>query len=334
VGSVYKKNGAWYLRYKDRSGRWRAKHSGIKVAPDSEQEARAVLAEVESSVKAGYGLHPSVSVAEYAQRWLERREAAKVRSAKNDRTAIDRHVLPYIGKLPLRSVRGRDLRELVARWAGNGVPAPRYQVTIYGLVRQMFADAATYDELIGSSPCPTGRSARLPRKADKDPAWRMGAVFDRAEVPKIIGSESDPGWRAYWGLLFLAGLRVGEASALTWDDYDDALQPLGMLRVTKAYDTHHAEVKSTKAETPRMVPVHPWLAALLASAPRVHKLIMPYPGRKEHLRNDRVNRQFREHLARLGLRHRRVHDARRTFITLARADGARGSAASLTGGEE
>jgi integrase len=43
----------------------------------------------------------------------------------------------------------------------------------------------------------------------------------------------------------------------------------------------------------------------------------------EHRRVCRARRRFHEDLARLGLRKRRVHDLRRTFISLALADGAR-----------
>jgi hypothetical protein len=82
------------------------------------------------------------------------------------------------------------------------------------------------------------------------------------------------------------------------------------------------------------MPVHPTLARILAawklggfermtgSAPRPEDLIVP--SRRGRPRNaNHALRRFHEDLDRIGLRARRQHDARRTFISIARADGAR-----------
>ena len=96
------------------------------------------------------------------------------------------------------------------------------------------------------------------------------------------------------------------------------------------------------------MPIHPVLAAMLAEwkmhgwpemmgrIPTPDDLIIPLPP--EHAMRRRINpgpegmrgknyagKIFREHdLPTLGLRHRRAHDLRRTFISLAQADGADG----------
>ena len=89
----------------------------------------------------------------------------------------------------------------------------------------------------------------------------------------------------------------------------------------------------TKTGISREAPVHPALAAILAAwrlggwaahygrAPRADDLIVP--TRRENMRNRKdattaCARDCRE----LAIRHRRGHDLRRTFISLAQADGA------------
>ncbi|ADO73003.1 site-specific integrase [Stigmatella aurantiaca] len=88
-----------------------------------------------------------------------------------------------------------------------------------------------------------------------------------------------------------------------------------------------------KTERSREVPVHPVLARVLEEwrqkgwerkqgrAPTADDLVVP-SRRGEHRRDPVVHGQLREDLELLGLRGRRVHDTRRTFISLALADGA------------
>ena len=109
---------------------------------------------------------------------------------------------------------------------------------------------------------------------------------------------------------------------------------LGRLRVSTAMHAADKREKGVKTDRPREVPVHPTLAKVLATwklsgwplyfdrAPGPDDLIVP--SRKGSPRSvAHMLKKFHEDLARLGLRPRRQHDARRTFISLARADGAR-----------
>src|SRR5690606_29304170 len=89
-----------------------------------------------------------------------------------------------------------------------------------------------------------------------------------------------------------------------------------------------------KTEVPREVPVHPELARILAAwklehYPLIHGV---RPGPDDLLVRNSYGRMYtrsgviqmlHKDLEAIGLRRRRVHDFRRTLITLARADGAR-----------
>lgn len=89
---------------------------------------------------------------------------------------------------------------------------------------------------------------------DARTGWRATAVFSRAEFEELI---SDP--RVRWdrrvvhALLFLAGLRHGEAARLRWENYDATTAPLGKLILLK-----------TKTDVERHVPVLLPLAGSLA----------------------------------------------------------------------
>ena len=104
--------------------------------------------------------------------------------------------------------------------------------------------------------------------------------------------------------------------------------------VALSYNTRKRTEKATKTEQPRMVPVHPTLAKILAEwklggwpamvkrIPQPDDLIIPSRRGVNRSRHHSLTK-FHEDLSRLGMRKRRQHDLRRTFISLARADGAR-----------
>jgi integrase len=146
----------------------------------------------------------------------------------------------------------------------------------------------------------------------------------------------------YYAIAFLAGMRLGEVSGRRFRDYDDKAVPLGQLLVATQYDD-----KDLKGDRPsREVPVHPTLAKVLAEW-RLHGFALVYgrhptpedfivpkraigrnrlgnrlgitPGAQQQ---QNVWRNFQVDLKKIGLRPRRVHDTRRTFISLSKADGA------------
>jgi hypothetical protein len=142
--------------------------------------------------------------------------------------------------------------------------------------------------------------------------------------------------RTIYALLFLTGGRVGEISALKWSVYDTQAFPLGAMVIAFSYDSAGRKVKGTKTEVTREVPVHPVLAHLLSEwrstgweammgrPPTADDLIVP--DRPDGLNRKKSHFPFRaanlvykamlRDLELLGLRKRRIHDARRTFVSV------------------
>jgi len=269
-----------------------------------------------------------VTLGMFAERWLKDRERRKIRDVTNDRGRLTKHVLPVLGEHAIGELRPRHMRDLVRDWRSADQMAPRTIRKVYGTLHTLFRDAVV-EELIDVTPCVLS-SKELGPNEDKDPEWRATAVYDRDELVKLISSEALPAdRRMVYALMGLAGLRHGEMAGLHWRNYDDTREPLGKLVVARSYD--HA---TTKSKRPREVPVHPALAAMLAAwrskgcveilgrEPKPDDLLVPSREGRMRSRHHTLNKLL-EDLARLELRSRRGHDLRRTFITLARADGAR-----------
>lgn len=329
-----------YLNIKVKTeGRWRYRSTGLKDSPENRREAERILASVREDLQAQdaamRGAPGPVSVRAWSRRWMEARRE-QVADAANDQSRLDLHVLPVIGDLLVGEVRPRHVLEVVNR--ARAALAPRTVRNIYSVMQALFREAAIAD-LVPSSPCIL-KTQHLGKVRDKRPGWRDTAVYTRGELASMLWDPRIPlGRRVLWGLLGVGCLRVGEAAGLRWARLDLGYEPLGRLSVVTSYDNDR-----TKTETERWMPVHPSLGGLLAEwrlsgwgaalgrQPEPGDLVVPVlpePRRKGRVRwpgsmlsKDWVWKRLRADVRLLGARERRVHDLRRTGISLAIEDGA------------
>lgn len=295
----------------------------LRVHPDGEDVARVATAGTTTDL---------------IERWIADREARGKRSAAHEAARLREYVIPRLGTIPADDLRPSQIRAFVRELERlpsprGGVLAPRTVLHVYRTLRQVFADAVA-DELLDRNPVVLKR-ADMPKKLDKDPHWRAGAVFSAAEVAALVFDPRVPeDRRVLYALEFLGGLRTGETAARRWRDWNAAEEPLGSLVVTTSYDTRARTEGPTKTKRPRRVPVHPTTADLLrrwkaggwartfGRPPAPDDLICPSPTGA--FRNASLShRYFTEDLRTLGLRHRRHYDTRRTFISLGLAGGGR-----------
>lgn len=342
----FARGGKLYVKVKFANGQW-SPPIATGFAVEQVKEAEAFRDQLQAKIDAGLAASVESTVAAYAKAWLEKREESGVGSIRDDKGRMERHVLPLIGRMRLDEVRPRHIRDMIkalrrrsslrrtsrGEYKETGKPiAPRTVINCYTLVASMFRDAVI-DELISATPCVI-RRGDLPQKRDGDPEWRSNAIFTRAELEQIISDDRIPDdRRTFYALLFLTASRFGEAAALCWRHYDSELQPLGRIAIVGSYSTRHKKVKGTKTETPRKVPVHQVLAAILAEwklngwpvlmgrKPKADDLIVPSRLGK-HRSNNHMLKKFHADLETIGLRVRRQHDTRRTFRTIAIDDGA------------
>ncbi len=321
VKGLYYRGESIWLRYKDAGGAWRSCSSGFRRG--QETQAKALL---DAHRKADAGdVRSALTVAGWCDAWLEQRETRGVTSAKRDGYRLRKHVIPVIGPMPLAAVRRRHVLDVLDR-AGDAL-APRTVNTLASAMKAMFRDAVA-DELLTTSPCVL-RRGDLPPNEDADPLWRATAVFSADEVRTLMTDDAIPeDRRVLYALTTLAGLRIGEALALRWEDLDDTTAPLWRATI------HRSHGGTTKTGKARHVPVHAALLDVLdgwrrlgfdgftGRAPQSSDVIVP---ESSGVRRDyRLTlRRFYVDLDAAGLRRRRLHDLRRTFTSLARANGAR-----------
>lgn len=289
---------------------------------------------------AGAGL----TVRSFFDRWTADRNLVSLRSAKRDEEVLA-EVLEDIGDMRLGDVRRVHVLEAMgkarARSAKRGARkgrtrAPGTVLKIYKKLHAMFA-AALRAELVFTNPCTLlADGVELPKNLDVDPRWRKSAIYTRAELEQLISDERIPMVRRMrYALLLLTGMRAGEMVARRVGDYDQEARPLGRLMVETQLgdDPDEDEERELKTGVQREAPVHPVLAKMLAEwllngyamtfgrQPEPGDLLLPNTN-GDPLTSAAVYQMLQRDLKMLGFRKRRTHDARRTFISLARADGA------------
>jgi integrase len=304
-----------------------------------EREARAFLRKLVKAMKAGEELGVpggAMTVRQYAVRWIERRKQLGIVSVDDDQSHLNTWIyparvseqLPPLGALPLRDVEPRHLVRVVEKMRAAS-KAPRTVRNVYSTCKALFRDAEI-DGLIdrGTSPCIL-TVHQLGSVKDAVAGWRATAVFNKDELEELISDPRVP-WdrRVLYAVLFLTGLRHGEAARLRWENYDATIAPLGKLIVLKS-----------KTDVERHVPVLVPLAGILAEwklqgwpqlmgrAPLPGDLLLPAPaGRRVKLGHQRSDHDTYKRLlgdlwiAAAGASGA-AHDMRRTFISLARAAG-------------
>lgn len=310
---------------------------------DSDRAAKALIAQRKREIAAGTWRPRKVEIkqgkklADFVRTWTAQRARDGVKSAKDEAQRLRDHVLPVLGDKVLSDIKRKDVSDLIgdlhregSRKSGEKL-APRTVHRVYEDLRTLF-NRLVEDEVLLFSPCTLRvRRGELPKKKDADPRWRSLAVFDRDELELLISSELVPlPRRVLYALMLIGGMRIGEAAGRRWADYEPGLKPLGKLRIATQYDD-----EDLKTENPREMPVHPTLAKVLAQwkldgfaatlgrQPRSGDFICPKQNGDADSQNEkRVWMYLQKDLGRIGLRRRRVHDMRRTLVTLARAGGA------------
>lgn len=349
----------WWARWTDEHGEHQRKPLARPDGSDDGQplivgqdddEAAAAVAAIKREVKAAKrrqaaAIQPDgpLTVQRWQRLWTDGRKK-HVPSAVDDDSRFA-HAFPILvgdpptpfGDLELVKVRQKHCRrviyELKKRIGHDKADLGSRTVrNIAAACQALFRDAMA-EEKIPATPWALIKGD-LPPKLDKDPGAREEAVFTCPEVERLISDDRlEPWHRVLWAFLFLTGMRIGEASACRWGYYDPSAEPLGKIVIKKSWSHRHKREKPPKTGIARQVPVHPTLAKVLAQwklsgwqqhhgrQPTDDDRILP-AVEGGYLLPQGALKMLRSDLKKVGLRRRKTHDTRATFISLGLEHGA------------
>ena len=260
-----------WVGLKDECGKWQYKPTPytvdqVELARRFVQAAmRKIKVRVEQSLFKP--LSGPLTVRLYGDHWLKNREARAIASAPDERARLEKYAYPYLGDVLLEELRPHHVRDMVR--ALRALPAdkaiaPRTILHVFRALHNLY-QGAVVDELVQVNPCVLNRG-ELPKKVDADPEWRSRATFTVREVERLISDPLIPvERRVQYALKAIAGMRHGEVAGLLWRHVDRTMEPLGRINVVQAYCSRTRQLKSTKTEQTRAVPIHPTLAKILAA---------------------------------------------------------------------
>ena len=253
---------------------------------------------------------PGVTVADLAERFLHEYVAVRCKpwTMMTYRGALERWILPALGRLPVGAVTHRHVADLHYRL--RDIPYRANQVV--AILNRMFSLAEVWGlRRDGVHPCRSIRKYRehhRERFLSEEEFRRLGRVLDEVEAQTGEGRGRRLGGSvaAALRLLMLTGCRRNEILTLRWEEVDLAAGEL-RLRDSKT--------------GPRVVPLPAAAVSVLAAVPRVPGNPWVIPGAKPggHLSN--LNDHWLCIRARAGLEGVRIHDLRHTLASHAVMNG-------------
>lgn len=249
MSSIQKReNGRWRARYRDVAGKEHARHF------DRKTDAQRWLDEVTASVVTGAYVDPRagrVTFDGYFREWASRQvwEDNTARAMDLTRRSVT------FGDVPMAVLRASHLEAWVKGMAASGL-APTTMASRMSNVRAVLK-AAVRDRITAVDP---SVGVSTPRKRRAEHAMQIPS----AELVGRLVEASEPPMRAFVALCAFAGLRLGEASAVTVADVDFLRRTLAVQRQVQRRRGGPPEVRAPKYGSERVVPLADDLLTLLS----------------------------------------------------------------------
>ena len=302
-------------RREGRSKRVTVGRHGVISASQARRRAALVIARLKAGEdpvpsRAAPAAERSVTVAELADRFLREYVAVRCKPWTNVayRGALDRWILPALGRLPVGAVTHGHVAALHYRL--RDIPYRANQVV--AILNRMFSLAEVWNlRRAGDHPCRAIRKypeRHRERFLSEEEFRRLGRALDEveAEAGEGRGRRLGASAAAALRLLMLTGCRRNEILTLRWKEVDLAA----------------AELRLRDSKTgPRVVPLSAAAVSVLAALPRVSGNPWVIPGAKPGGRLSNLNDHWLRIRVRAGLEDVRIHDLRHSFASRALALG-------------
>ena len=278
---------------------------GQLTADQARKQAAAVIDRIKLGGKPGSERSERpMTVADLAERYMEAHVATNCNAHTQGiyRGALDNHILPTLGSLPIASVGRSEAAGL--HYALRDIPRAANRVLV--VLSKMLSLAEDWGLAPpGSNPCRYVRrykEGKRERFLAVDEYRRIGDALRVLETEGVLQERAAAALR----LLMVTGCRSSEIMNLRWDDVD---RKAGEIRLRDA---------KTGA---RMVPLTPTAEAVLAEIVRVPRSPWLFPGKRPDRRLSQLTSYWQRVRELAGVEDVRIHDLRHSFASRALALG-------------
>lgn len=210
-GTVVKRGNKWSICYyigKTENGKWKQKwESGFPTKREAERVLRLRIEAIETAYS---GNLSCATVGAFLNYWLENycQQNLAPNTVRGYRTNIEKHIIPYIGKIPLIKLTPKNIQDLYTRLLNDGLSG-----TSVRYVHNNLHKALDYGVRLQALPRNPAQMV-APPKIDRFEASTLTAD----QVIQLL--EAGSGQEVFWPVLLAValGLRRGEALGLGWGD--------------------------------------------------------------------------------------------------------------------
>ena len=297
----------WEARYVGADGR---RHS---VYRRTEKEAQQALRT--SLTDADHGLRPvsqQLTTDTFLTDWLAAiAPRVRPRTAESYAMMVRLYIAPAVGRVPLAKLQPEHVSSMMATLSAR----PSLSVTTvrgaYATLRTALAYALRQGKVMRNVATLVDPPAKAPREMHPLSGEQVRRLLD--------GVQGDPLEALYISALG-TGMRQGELLALRWQDVNLERGELTVHHTLQRFTRQLAPTKTPRSQRTLRLPTRV-VAALVAH--RSRQAVVPLAGfvfttaGGRALDQVNVTTSFQRALRRIGLPHRRFHDLRHTFATLA-----------------
>jgi integrase len=261
-GSVREHNGNWTLRIRELDHMTRS-WKNLRVPLGEFKDKKAALKAADPIIRQvnernntePQKLHPEVTFKEFIEtRWKAYRKTAKHQPStiENHDSLIKNHLMPFFKERKLKEVQPSDVSKFLQAKIEEQFADNTLQ-NLYGLLRLMFDIAQQFD-LIEKSPV-------RPKIHKPEFEQVKKPTLTALQIQAIIARLPDETERVFALLLSMTGMRIGEALALRWTDFDAERCQLSIH-----HTLHRLKLKKPKTENSfGTLRLDPRIAGLLVS---------------------------------------------------------------------
>jgi integrase len=272
----------------------------------------------------------AITLADLVERWLvEGRTVAptkRERSWATDAACLRCHILPLLGKQPVRTLTKDDIAR-AQRDIAAGKTAADIKTKLRGRAIVTGGDGIARRSLAALSSCLSWAvdqeiiSANPVSRVKKLPQNKTERFLTETEAARLLDTlaamEGEVAIQAVHGdvvrVLLLTGARRSEIAGLRWDEVD-----LSRGLITLAPGRH----KAGGALGQKHIPLNAPAAAVIAARPRVSDFVFPAPVAKDQDCNASLSKAWSRIRVRADLTGVRLHDLRHSFASFGAAGGA------------
>lgn len=250
-GTRKRANGTFEKRFTINGKRYSIYASNIKELADKEN---AIRQEIANGI---YTPNARITLDEYFYAWIEqKKQTTKANTYRLYQSIYNNHIRQRLGNKKIKDIEKREITEIRTKLIGT---LTANYINNIMLVLNMILSDAVKDEIITNNP-----AAIKALKTDKKATETIHRALDQGEQRVFMDTLKDNYYYHFIALMLATGMRIGEVSALTWEDIDTKANVIHVNKTLTFDENGKKAVGTTKSDAgKRDIPINATIKSIL-----------------------------------------------------------------------